>query len=217
VRGRHHRDQTIRRRPGERLDHLFAELAAQRPDSDPHSTAVEIVGERSLTFRELDARANRLARHLREDGVGPGERVALLLDHPLEAHTGMLAVLECNAAYVPLDAGFPPDRIAHIVSDSGARTAVIPSHLRELIPDEVGAVEVDTGSDALGIRPGWPAVLRRGRDPDGRAGYLIYTSGTTGRPEGCGGRALGDLQLRPGRGRAPRITSGSGSCSPCSC
>lgn len=129
----------------------------------------------------------------------------------------MLAVLECNAAYVPLDAGFPPDRIAHIVSDSGARTAVIPSHLRELIPDEVGAVEVDTGSDALGIRPGWPAVLRRGRDPDGRAGYLIYTSGTTGRPEGCGGRALGDLQLRPGRGRAPRITSGSGSCSPCSC
>ena len=125
----------------------------------------------------------------------------------------MLAVLECNAAYVPLDAGFPPDRIAHIVSDSGARIAVIPSHLRELIPDEVGAVEVDTGSDALGIRPGWPAVLRRGRDPDGRAGYLIYTSGTPGRPKGCGGRALGDLQLRPGRGRALRITSGSGSCS----
>ena len=89
------------------MEHLFE----QRCDATPHQPAVEPETGPPLTFAELDARANRLARHLRARGIGAGDRVALLFDDAVQAYAAMLAVLKAGAAYVPLDPGFPADRV----------------------------------------------------------------------------------------------------------
>lgn len=123
------RDQSVRWRPGERLHHVFEDLAQRRADEIAVSTA-----DADLTFAELDRRANRLARRLLAAGAGPGDRVALLLDEPVEAYTAMLAALKAHTAYVPLDAGFPADRIAYICGDAGVRLALAPGHLTRPCP-----------------------------------------------------------------------------------
>ena len=108
------RDRHPRWRPGDRLEHLFEHRC------DPLAAAAgrlaRTVPECRLTYAELDTRANRLARHLLDRGIGPGERVALLFDDAVQAYVGMLAALKVGAAYVPLDPGFPADRLAYIVS-----------------------------------------------------------------------------------------------------
>ena len=95
-------DQHLRWRPGERLEHLFE----QRCERTPDRLGVDAPGA-ALTYAEVDARANQLARHLLVRGIGPGDRVALLFDDPVQAYVAMLAVLKAGAAYVPLDPGVP--------------------------------------------------------------------------------------------------------------
>ncbi|GAA4535402.1 AMP-binding protein [Pseudonocardia xishanensis] len=83
------RDQTVRRRPGERLHHVFEDLALRRPTA----TAV-VVGDTEISFAELDRRANRLARRLRAAGAGPGDRVALLADDAVAGYAAVRAALK---------------------------------------------------------------------------------------------------------------------------
>jgi non-ribosomal peptide synthetase-like protein len=180
-----HFDQHVRWAPGERLDHLFEQrVDALWDEGEPDRLAVDS-DEGSFTYAELDARANRLARHLARRGVRSGDRVGLLFDHALDGYTGMLATLKLNAAYVPLDAGFPADRIAYICQDAGVRalitcTALLPG------PDLDVAHVVDVHAEAAAIadEPGH----RLGPDERGlpvdELAYVIYTSGTTGRPKG---------------------------------
>ena len=78
---------------------------------------------------ELDARANRLARFLVRRGVRPGDRIGLLFDGAVDGYVGMLAVLKVHAAYVPLDAGFPADRLTFIAADAGVRLVLTHSRL----------------------------------------------------------------------------------------
>ena len=119
-------DQRPRWRPGDRMEHLFE----QRCDATPHHPAVEPENGPPLTFAELDARANRLARHLRARGIGAGDRVALMFDDAVWAYTAMLAALKAGAAFVPLDPGFPADRVGYIVSDAAASAVLTLGHLR---------------------------------------------------------------------------------------
>jgi non-ribosomal peptide synthetase-like protein len=165
------RDQTVRWRPGERLHHLFEDLA-QRCGDRP----AVVVGDREITFDALDRRANRLARRLLAAGAGPGDRVALLMDDAVAGYAAMLATLKIHAAYVPLDAGFPADRIGYICEDSGAAFAVAPPRLEAALPGQVVAVDPE---DVPG-EDGPPDV----GVPTDELAYLIYTSGTTGRPKG---------------------------------
>src|SRR5664280_2608866 len=117
-------EQTTRWRPGERLDHLFeAQCDALRARGQGDRAAVA-TDDGVLTYDQLDARANQLARHLAGVGVRSGDRVGLLFDHAVPAYVGMLAVLKLNAAYVPLDPGFPADRLAYIVDDAQVRTVL---------------------------------------------------------------------------------------------
>ncbi|MGH3935302.1 MAG: AMP-binding protein, partial [Pseudonocardiaceae bacterium] len=88
-------------------------------------------GEIVLTHDQLDARANQLARHLLAGGARPGDRIGLLFDHAVHSYVGMLAVLKINAAYVPLDVGFPSDRLSYIVGDAGVEMVLSLSHLRD--------------------------------------------------------------------------------------
>jgi non-ribosomal peptide synthetase-like protein len=178
-------DQAIRWRPDDRLELLFerrcADLAAAGLDTHP---AVD-TGDEVLSYADLDARANRLARHLLACGVQPGDRVGLLLERSVRTYVAMLAVLKARAAYVPLDPAFPDDRIAYIVGDAGVRQVVTTSALAHRVElDGVGRVRLDDDAPAIDRRPGG----RLGDSDVGRGGddlcYIIYTSGSTGRPKG---------------------------------
>jgi non-ribosomal peptide synthetase-like protein len=178
-------DRTPRWRQGERLEHLFEarcdDLRASGRDGHPSVDE----GTATLTYDELDTRANRLARHLLRKGARPGDRIGLLFDGGLHSYVGMLAVLKINAAYVPLDAGFPPDRLSFIVEDAGVTRVLSLSHLRDRLR-HVPAVPlfVDEAEAVIGAeRGGRLTVAERGRAVD-QLCYIIYTSGSTGRPKG---------------------------------
>ncbi|MGW3645402.1 amino acid adenylation domain-containing protein [Streptomyces sp. NPDC000878] len=133
---------------------------------DPAAEAVVFEGER-LTYGELNARANRLAHALRGRGVGPESRVAVQLPRSPDLIVALWAVLKTGAAYVPVDTGYPADRIAYVVADSRVTFVIDEDNVRSL---GEGEGEPDTN----------PGVVPRGDN----AAYVIHTSGTTGRPKG---------------------------------
>ena len=117
-------DNTIRWKDGERLEHLFEERCDQfKREGKDHQTAV-ITEDTSLSFRELDNRANQTARYLLDQGLKAGNRVGLLLDKSIHSYVALLAVLKIGAAYVPLDASYPTDRIAFILEDANVAAIV---------------------------------------------------------------------------------------------
>ena len=175
----------IRSRPGERLEQLFeAQCRRMRERGRADHLVVDAVGE-ALTYSQLNTRANQLARYLLGRGIGPGHRVALLLADAVHAYVGMLAVLKAGAAYVPLDPGFPPDRVAFIVSDAGVSAALSQQYLqRDLGEIGVPVVCLDEAADAIAaVDDGSLGADERGELVDELA-YIIYTSGSTGRPKG---------------------------------
>ena len=142
-------------------------------------------GDVVLTYTQLDERANQLARHLLVCGARPGDRIALLFDQPWRAYVAMLAVLKIHAAYVPLDPGFPPDRLQYIVEDANVAMVLSLSHLRDLLP-EVAAVTVcldDVQAQIDAEDSSRLGSADHGGTEDELA-YIIYTSGSTGRPKG---------------------------------
>ncbi|WP_086829984.1 amino acid adenylation domain-containing protein [Streptomyces sp. NRRL B-24572] len=158
----------------ERLVDAFARVAAARPDAP----AVDD-GTTSLTYRELDRRADRLARGLVAHGVTPGDRVGICLERTTELVAAMLGVLKAGAAYVPTDPAYPADRLAHTARDAGLDLVI--TRLAEY-PAEAGAPVTPDELLASGDAPGLA-------EPAGAAGpddpaYVIYTSGSTGRPKG---------------------------------
>ncbi|GAA0250211.1 non-ribosomal peptide synthetase [Saccharothrix mutabilis subsp. mutabilis] len=169
-------DQPVRRRPGERLDALFERHCAEMGDRIAVDT-----GDATLTFAELDAHANRLARHLVAAGTVPGDRVGLLFDDPARTYAAMLAVLKLNAVYVPLDAAFPDDRLAFIARDAGIARVLTVSTLRDRVAWSA-AVCVDL-LDPEAVPGGRLGADERGRPVDDLC-YVVYTSGSTGRPKG---------------------------------
>ncbi|OLT12829.1 hypothetical protein BJF78_23505 [Pseudonocardia sp. CNS-139] len=172
------RRQDLRWRPGERLEHVFEAQCTQRPGG----LCVDTPG-RALSYGEVDARANRLARHLLRRGIGSGHRVALLFDDAVEAYVALLAALKAGAAYVPLDPAFPADRVAYIVGDSAA-SAVLSTSRLAVSAGSTPVLALDALAADIGRED--PAPVRddeRGPLLDDLA-YVIYTSGSTGNPKG---------------------------------
>ncbi|GHF53719.1 amino acid adenylation domain-containing protein/non-ribosomal peptide synthase protein (TIGR01720 family) [Amycolatopsis bartoniae] len=132
--------------------------------ADPGAVAV-LDGDTTLTYGELDRRANRLAHRLVARGAGPEERVAVLLPNSAELLVALLAVLKSGAAFVPVDPAYPPDRIAYLLEDAKPKVVL---DSRESIMDTDGLPEHEP---VVPLRPDHPA-------------YVIYTSGSTGRPKG---------------------------------
>ena len=178
------RSQRVRWQPGERLEHLFEAQCDRLRGNGGAGICVDADGGLA-TYDAIDARANRLARHLTARGVGPGDRVALLFDDAVHTYVAMLAVLKAGAAYVPLDPGFPPDRLAYIVADSDSCAVLSLTHLRASL-NEVRALVIAVDHMASRIARESPQRLpgpQHPRPADDLA-YIIYTSGSTGRPKG---------------------------------
>lgn len=154
-----------------------ATLIARQARRTPAAPAVRTDGG-TLTHGELSAAANRLAARLVERGVRPGDLVAVCLPRTLELPVALLAVWRAGAAYVPLDPVYPPERLAAMVADSGARLALtLPA--AGFAPAGLECLDV-TGCAVPGPVVPPPAVAP---DP-ARPAYVIYTSGSTGRPKG---------------------------------
>ncbi|WP_081872873.1 non-ribosomal peptide synthetase [Nocardia otitidiscaviarum] len=150
-----------------------------------HGTAVAVRGDgRTLTYRELDDRVNRLARELVRRGVGPETLVAVALPRSPELVVALLAVIKAGGGYLPVDPGYPADRIAYMLSDarptcvvtSGTAVLTLPAELPVVDLDQWDAAETDGAPITDAERP---ATLT----PQHIA-YVIYTSGSTGRPKG---------------------------------
>jgi len=157
-------------------DTTIHEMVERQAQHTPHSIAVEAAGE-ALTYRQLNERANRLARRLRASGVGPGTLVALFVDRSLDMVIAPLAVLKTGAAYLPLDPEFPAERLAYLIDDAQAPVLLTTRSLGPQ-PMPYGARVVYCDEAAGGV-----ANLGSTSSP-GALAYVLYTSGSTGRPKG---------------------------------
>ncbi|HET6287832.1 MAG TPA: amino acid adenylation domain-containing protein [Amycolatopsis sp.] len=152
------------------------ELFARRVDRTPDAVAV-VDGDRVLTYRRLDELADRLAGRLTGRGVRRGGRVAVMLDRSAELLVALLAVWKAGAAYVPVDAAYPPPRVAFMVADSGVSLMVCSAATRDSVPEGIEAIEPNVATDDA---RGASAVSVGPRD----LAYVMYTSGSTGTPKG---------------------------------
>jgi non-ribosomal peptide synthetase-like protein len=167
-------------RPGERLDQMFAQLA------ETFGAAAAVISEgRTWTYRELDRRANQLARLLAERGVRPGDRVALLLDRSAETYIALLAVIKAGAAFVPLATAFPEERMTLIIEDASVGMVVtIAAYADRVAQLPVPHVLIDVAAEELSARSDAPLHDKGAPAPADDICYILYTSGTTGRPKG---------------------------------
>ncbi|SEI40591.1 non-ribosomal peptide synthase domain TIGR01720/amino acid adenylation domain-containing protein [Azotobacter beijerinckii] len=160
--------------------HLLPELIAEQARLRPEAVAL-VHGATRVTYAELEARANRLARHLIACGVGPEARVGLCLERGTAMIEGLLAILKAGGAFVPLDPDYPRERLAYMAEDSGLKWLLTTGGLRGRVPlnAEVETLCLDTLD--LGAHAATPPAVAI--HPLNLA-YLIYTSGSTGRPKG---------------------------------
>jgi natural product biosynthesis luciferase-like monooxygenase protein len=164
-----------------RTDACVHRLIEEQAARTPERSAVTCEG-RSLSYAELDRRANRLARRLAALGVGPDVLVGLMCERSVELIVGLLAIQKAGGAYVPLDPTYPRDRIAYMVEDAKLPVLLTQERLRGELPKHRAKV-VCLDSD-------WPSIETESAEPfDGGAeprhlAYVIYTSGSTGKPKG---------------------------------
>ena len=167
--------------PSFRQDVSLHRLFEARAEQAASATALIFEGA-SISYDELNRRANRLAHHLRALGVGPEIRVCLLLERSPEMIVGMLAILKAGGVYVPLDPTYPAERLAFLLDDSGAHVCVtLRGFFEKHLPHNVAIVCLDADSEVIDAQPEHNLVSTSG--PDNLA-YVIYTSGSTGKPKG---------------------------------
>ncbi|CAJ5432479.1 syringomycin synthetase [Burkholderia pseudomallei] len=162
------------------LHQLFEAQVSRTPEA-----AAVICGDETLSYTDLDARANRLAHYLRGQGVGPDTRVGLALGRGVEMMTGLLAILKAGGAYVPLDPGYASERLRAILDDSRPAIVLADAAGRTALDALAGAPPIaDLQADASrwSALPSTPPRVE-GLTPRHLA-YVIYTSGSTGQPKG---------------------------------
>jgi amino acid adenylation domain-containing protein/non-ribosomal peptide synthase protein (TIGR01720 family) len=161
---------------GHTVEELFSQQAARTPD------ALAVVCQRqSLTYAELERRANQLAQQLRSLGVREETTVGLCVERSAEMIVGLLGIMKSGGAYVPLDSQYPPARLAFLARDAGASLIVSdPASAESLSP--IGARRVLLGGDEAPFdeQAGGPLP----NNAPGSLAYVIYTSGSTGEPKG---------------------------------
>ncbi|KOG51262.1 hypothetical protein ADK38_44665, partial [Streptomyces varsoviensis] len=172
--------------PRATLPVLFEAQAARTPNA-----VAVISGEVSLTYAELNARANRLAHHLIALGAGPEEFVGISLPRSEHTMVAVLAVLKSGAAYVPVDPGYPADRIAHLLTDAAPALLITARDVLSRLPEGDGGPALLVIDDPQTVRALADRPAADPTDADRAAAllplhpaYAIYTSGSTGLPKG---------------------------------
>ena len=159
------------------IHQLFEEQVERTPD------AVALVFEdQQLTYRELNQRANQLARHLKQLGVAPDVLVGICVERSLEMVMGLLGILKAGGAYVPLDPDYPGERLTYMLNDSQASVLLTQSKLADSIRShgaQVVCLDTDWGVIGTSIEEN----LVSAASPNNLV-YVIYTSGSTGKPKG---------------------------------
>jgi amino acid adenylation domain-containing protein len=159
----------------------FHVLFEQQATRTPHAVAVRYEAQ-ELSYKQLNERANQVARYLQKAGAGPEALVGICMERSLDLVIGLLGIFKAGAAYVPLDPGLPPGRISYMLEDSKSRVVLTRSGLLDGLPqssakilcvDEHWKEAVEEATDNLG-NPSHPENLA----------YVIYTSGSTGKPKG---------------------------------
>ena len=160
---------------------LVYQLFEQQVDQHPQKTAV-VFEDTQLTYRELNTRANKLAHYLRRRGIGIDVPVAICVERSLEMVVAVLGVLKAGGPYVPLDPGYPRDRLAYMLADTRAPWLLTQKHLLAGLPER--------SAQTLCLDEDWDEIALESEDnpelipePESLA-YVIYTSGSTGRPKG---------------------------------
>ncbi|MBA8825271.1 nonribosomal peptide synthetase DhbF [Saccharopolyspora lacisalsi] len=168
--------------PERTLPELFEEQAARTP----RATAVTFDAV-TLTYAELNARANRLAHYLVDHGVGPEHLVALALPRSQELVVALIAVVKSGAAYLPLDPEHPAERLSHILDDARPTVSVSDVEHAHRLPESLTRLVLDDPETAAALSQhsqNDPGPGERGRLAPEHAAYVIYTSGSTGKPKG---------------------------------
>ncbi|HEV2733632.1 MAG TPA: amino acid adenylation domain-containing protein, partial [Longimicrobiaceae bacterium] len=169
-----------REAPRSCVHELFAEQAARTPDAPAVSSAGA-----TLTYAALDARSDALARVLRARGVGPESPVALCVERSPEMVAAVLGILKAGGAFVPLDPGYPAERLAWMLADSGARVLLTDGAAADGLAGFAGEIvaldtpEHDDAADENALSHSRTFALSHSQ-----LAYVIYTSGSTGTPKG---------------------------------
>ncbi|MEP6619266.1 MAG: amino acid adenylation domain-containing protein [bacterium] len=164
-------------------DKDIAQLIREQTARMPNAAAVTFE-ETTLSYAELDARAEQLAAHLQARGVAPNVVVALYVERSIDMVIALLAIHRAGGTYLPLDPSYPHDRLEFMLADSGAQVVVTEESLRDVLQlSGVRVVSLDGDRTAIGAAPVVAAPVMV--DPE-RLAYLIYTSGSTGKPKGVG-------------------------------
>ena len=173
-------NQTAEAYPIERgIHHLIEDQVQHTPDAP-----ALVFGATTLSYAQLDARANQLAHALREQGVGPDVLVGICVERSIEMVVGLLAILKAGGAYVPLDPEYPQERLAYMIEDSGITLLLSQQNLLALLPTTgLQVIALDPPSAWLdGYSSAAPVVAVHALN----LAYVIYTSGSTGKPKGAG-------------------------------
>ena len=160
---------------GKTIQELFEEQAARIPDN----IAVVYDGKQ-LTYRQLNERANKLARELSERGVGPETIVGIMVERSLEMVVGIIAILKAGGAYLPIDSTYPKERIKYMLDDSNASILLSKSKLIDRLKEFKGKI-IDLEDDNVYKKDCKSLDIVNKSE---NLAYIIYTSGSTGRPKG---------------------------------
>jgi amino acid adenylation domain-containing protein len=162
-------------------DFLLHELFEEQTRKNPHNSAV-IFGNRSITYRELDNRANRFSLYLQGSGVIPGDIVGIFLRRSIDIVITLLGILKLGCAYIPLDPSFPADRIKYMINDCGVKVVITQKVFKEMldyIHDSILIIDEDT--EEIKQHPAQKPTVDINNES---LAYIIYTSGSTGNPKG---------------------------------
>jgi len=163
-------------------DQCIHELLEQQVEFTPDAVAI-VYEDEQLTYKQLNSRANRVAHSLREIGVGVEVKVGLCVERSLDMLIGLLGILKAGGAYLPIDTGYPEERIRYMLNDSGAKAVLVQEKFKAL-PDDVGPriVRVEQAEKEVKSASGENPKIRVDQE---NLAYVIYTSGSTGQPKGC--------------------------------
>jgi amino acid adenylation domain-containing protein len=160
-------------------DQLVKDLFEAQVERTPGAVAV-VFEDQSISYEDLNRRANRLAHHLQAKGVGPGSLVAIFMEKSLDLVAAVLGVIKSGGAYVPVDPLYPSDRVEFMLEDAAPAVVLVEDHLRPDIPGagEVLALDWQALVDEQETNPATSAT-------NDDLAYVIYTSGSTGKPKGA--------------------------------